>query len=352
MCRIYLLTDLNGSLHAQAECYEPYVLTRPPLEAHEVALDSDIGAELQEIAEALGTEFENFVASIGELGVDLLDMGINMGEQALSSPDDHVKHVAAPHTATRQHLAPTLPMLPLVPVMPENAKPQKEDLVRTPSGTQTVTLANIGEAQKKCTPSGTETATLPSSLNVGFAVISQGFDSGSGLGYLYIAGTDFPLSDEGLADMMDFMDHFVSSRNAAKGFSITYDLRMLRMPSMSMVTAVAEWGNQPERQEKWERLNTVCKVVVSSGLRYSLCQGVLTSFFFVCPPVCRTFLLTDPDEPEEHAVVFEPPSDESAKFQASDEAKEEQDEAEEEELKINEKTQPREVPLTLYEERT
>merc|ERR1719323_572152 len=106
--------------------------------------------------------------------------------------------------------------------------------------------------------------------------------------------------------MMDFMDAFVDSENAACGFSITYDLRALHAPSLSMVTRVAEWGGDPVRQEKWERLNHTCKVVVSSGIKYTLCKTMLSTFFFLCPPVCRTFLLTDPDEAEETAVVFMP----------------------------------------------
>merc|ERR1719321_2055044 len=105
---------------------------------------------------------------------------------------------------------------------------------------------------------------------------------------------------------MAFMDSFVDSANAQNGFSITYDMRQLSVPSMSMVMRVAEWGNEPERQAKWSKLNKACKVVISSGLRFSICKGVLKSFFYVCPPVCRTFLLTDPDEPEATATVFEP----------------------------------------------
>mmetsp|Transcript_164060 Transcript_164060/g.526089 ORF Transcript_164060/g.526089 Transcript_164060/m.526089 type:complete len:214 (-) Transcript_164060:401-1042(-) len=107
--------------------------------------------------------------------------------------------------------------------------------------------------------------------------------------------------------MMDFMDAFVDSSNAARGFAITYDLRALRSPSINMVMRVAEWGGHPEREAKWKELNRACKVVVNAGLRFTMCRGVLTTFFFVCPPIVRTYLLTDPDQPEEEAVVFEAP---------------------------------------------
>lgn len=147
---------------------------------------------------------------------------------------------------------------------------------------------------------------LPDWITVGFADVGQGFDEAKGIGFLKIIGRDGELSDEGLFQMMDFMDAFVFSERAAKGFSITYDMRALRTPSMALVTRVAEWGGEPTRQKMWERLNVACKVVVNAGVRYTLCKGVLCTFFYICPPVCRTFLLTDPDQDEDAATVFEP----------------------------------------------
>lgn len=73
---------------------------------------------------------------------------------------------------------------------------------------------------------------------------------------------------EGLNEMMDFMDAFTLSEKAQQGaqrvrnlselglkqclggFSITYDVRNMRSPSMQMVTAVAEWGAAPVRQKR------------------------------------------------------------------------------------------------------
>lgn len=144
-------------------------------------------------------------------------------------------------------------------------------------------------------------------ISVGFCEVHQGFDEESGLGYLKILGRNGDITDSGLTEMMAFMDKFVfNSPNAAKGFSMTYDLRSLTTPSMKVVTRVAEWGAEPERQETWQRFNVACKVVVSEGLRYSLAKGVLCTFFYMCPPVCRTYLLWDPDQPDDTATVFEP----------------------------------------------
>lgn len=91
-------------------------------------------------------------------------------------------------------------------------------------------------------------SSLPEKINVGFALVSQGYDGKEG--YLKIQGLEGDLSMDGLNEMMDFMDAFTLSSNAQEGFSITYDVRMMRSPSMQMVTTVAEWGAAPVRQKR------------------------------------------------------------------------------------------------------
>jgi len=147
-------------------------------------------------------------------------------------------------------------------------------------------------------------SSLPEKINVGFALVSQGYDGKEG--YLKIQGLEGDLSMDGLNEMMDFMDAFTLSSNAQEGFSITYDVRMMRSPSMQMVTTVAEWGAAPVRQKRWERLNHSCKIIITAGLRFTLAKGVLTTFFLMCPPVTRTYLMWDPDQPLETAALFEP----------------------------------------------
>lgn len=144
------------------------------------------------------------------------------------------------------------------------------------------------------------------SLTTSFAIISQGFNRETQQGYLKIMGLDAPMTEDGIEAIMGFMDDFINCPNAQQGYSITYDLRKLSIPSMNMVMRVADWGKEPKRQAKWTKLNTSCKIVVNSGFRFSICKGVIKSFFYMCPPVCRTFLLTDPDESEATAVTFEP----------------------------------------------
>eukprot|EP00440_Ansanella_granifera_P059598 gb/GFBE01064594.1/.p1 GENE.gb/GFBE01064594.1/~~gb/GFBE01064594.1/.p1 ORF type:complete len:402 (+),score=60.72 gb/GFBE01064594.1/:1-1206(+) len=145
---------------------------------------------------------------------------------------------------------------------------------------------------------------LPDVICVGFAEVHQGFDGKEA--YLKIFGVDGDVSEDGLAQMMDFMDAFTLSEKAQTGFSIMYDLRSLRAASMNLVTRIAEWGAEPSRQKRWETLNHSCKVVISAGLKYTLAKGILTTFFLICPPVCRTYLMTEPDQPLDLATVFEP----------------------------------------------
>lgn len=164
-------------------------------------------------------------------------------------------------------------------------------------------------------------SSCPAFLEVDFCTLSQGFDKTTNMGYLNVVGNATPMLDENLAKVMDFMDVFVNSPNAEKGFSITYDLRKLGTPSMSQIMRVADWGKNSVRQDKWLKLNLACKVVVTAGIRFSMTTAVLKSFFYMCPPVCRTTIVTDPDEPEENGIVFLPPSDAIEKRSAADETR-------------------------------
>jgi hypothetical protein len=154
-----------------------------------------------------------------------------------------------------------------------------------------------------------QASSCPESLEVDFCTLTQGFDEAKKMGYLIVVGNSKPMLDVNLAKVMDFMDAFVNSRNAQQGFSITYDLRKLGIPSMSQIMRVADWGKNSVRQDKWMKLNIACKIVVTAGIRFTMTTAVLKSFFYICPPVCRTVVLTSPDEPEENGTVFLPPSD-------------------------------------------
>lgn len=167
-------------------------------------------------------------------------------------------------------------------------------------------------------------------LELIFAFVKCGFDAAKGSGYLSIKGLAAGgghVDEDGLKQIMDFMDAFVNSAEAQQGFSITYDLRELKIPSVSEIMRVAEWGNEPNRQDKWLKLNTSCRVVVAPGFKFSMCKAVLKSFFFICPPVCTTYLLSDPDEPEDKAAAFHPRENFGAEQNHSEDCADEDPEA-------------------------
>lgn len=148
---------------------------------------------------------------------------------------------------------------------------------------------------------------LAPTCDVKFCLLRQRLNERTGLGELVIIARSSPITEDGLTTMMAFMDGFLETDSAKNGFSITWDMRALRRPSIDVIRRVAEWGKQPKRQEAWARLNKVCKVVVPSGFVFTLAKGILATFFFACPPVCDTYLITDPEQPEEEGAYFSPP---------------------------------------------
>merc|ERR1712007_267607 len=104
---------------------------------------------------------------------------------------------------------------------------------------------------------------LPASMDFNLVKVQQGFDpTCQPPGYLHICVQDKPLNLPDLHNLMDFMDAFVDSEIGGQTFSVMYDLRELGWPSKTMISHVADWGRHPDREEKWNRLNTQCKVVM------------------------------------------------------------------------------------------
>ena len=123
---------------------------------------------------------------------------------------------------------------------------------------------------------------------------------------------------------LDFVwDWEATSRIQYENFQIS---RVHGTSSKRSVIGPLIWG--------WERLNHSCKIIITAGLRFTLAKGVLTTFFLMCPgkhsrgepwmpydtmhamdvgmrflrcpPVTRTYLMWDPDQPLETAALFEP----------------------------------------------
>ncbi|CAJ1423721.1 unnamed protein product [Effrenium voratum] len=132
---------------------------------------------------------------------------------------------------------------------------------------------------------------LPEPLPLGFVTLRPRLGD-AGLAELVLQAADHPFTDDGVTKMTDYIDDFLKYDLVKKGFSIVYDLRSLRVPSLSLVKQLADWGRDPERQQTFQRMNKICKVVVSEGWRFGVAKRILSAFFAMCPPVCDTFLLT------------------------------------------------------------
>jgi len=115
-----------------------------------------------------------------------------------------------------------------------------------------------------------------------------------------------PVLEESLVQLLDFLDAFMATKFSKEGFSICYDIRQMRRPKVDIVRRIAAWGREPAREQAWKTHNKACKVVVTPGLMFTLCKTMLKAFFKACPPVVRTYLLTDPDQPEQGSVYFDP----------------------------------------------
>jgi len=146
----------------------------------------------------------------------------------------------------------------------------------------------------------------PAELDIGCAVLTSGFHEDLKLGWIKLVANGTPVEPESTKELQAFMDVFIDSDYGRAGFEIIYDIRNLRVPGVSSMMMMAEWGSDPVRQDKWEKLNKICKVVAPGGMLFSLFKSALTSWFYLCPPVCETYLMTDPDDLES-ASIFTPP---------------------------------------------
>jgi len=149
-------------------------------------------------------------------------------------------------------------------------------------------------------------ATLPDTVDFGFAVVNQRFSKGTGLSFVEIIAQDEELGWEKMVEMLQFMDAFVDSENGKHHFSLFLDLRRLRLPPVSMVLYIAEWGHCTERIQKWYSCNCGCKILIQSGLRYWLVRWMLMPIFATVPPPCKVQICTEINQPEGDTIIFDP----------------------------------------------
>merc|ERR1712060_203818 len=160
---------------------------------------------------------------------------------------------------------------------------------------------NSDEILSTASRDGAETELEPlATLDVGFLFLTQA------AGELNVQARDKFQTEQGLQEALSFIDEFSNHPAAQDGFLAHFDLRQLRVPLMSMVLCIAEWGNEPARRAQWLQLNHTCEIVVDDGLNLTIATTIMSKFFQTCPPVCRTYLLTYPDQPKVNALYFDP----------------------------------------------
>jgi len=125
---------------------------------------------------------------------------------------------------------------------------------------------------------------------------------------LRITAYDAPLTDEGLSKLFDFAESVLVAEEASPGFIICCDLRRLRVPKMSMVSACSKWSNDPVRRKAFQSRCLGGKICVPSGLKFRLAKAALTVFFQQCPLSGPACLVTSLDGSDGPMVTFGPTS--------------------------------------------
>lgn len=123
-----------------------------------------------------------------------------------------------------------------------------------------------------------------------------------------VVAKDAPPHEEGIVKLMAFINEVLFSKEAARGFGLTYDLRHLKHPSVNMLLTIARWAAEPERQHVFKTRCVASSTCVPAGWRFVATRAAMSAFFMVTPPTCKTYLLTDFDREKAEVQIFEPPA--------------------------------------------
>lgn len=122
-----------------------------------------------------------------------------------------------------------------------------------------------------------------------------------------VATNDGPVDQESLSKLLDFLWDILSSERAASGLRLTYDLRRIRVPKMTVVVAIAQWGSEPSRQSMFQERVVACSICVSAGFKFTVAKAAMKAFFRVCPPTCKTLVVTNLEGEGGDVAVFDMP---------------------------------------------
>lgn len=118
---------------------------------------------------------------------------------------------------------------------------------------------------------------------------------------------DRDIEQEDLRKLLDFVSTVLFSEQAANGFGIVYDWRLLKNPSVSGLVAIARWAAEPERKELFEQRCIACTTCVPPGWKFYATRAAMSAFFAVQPPTCKTLLTTSFEDENATSAVFLPP---------------------------------------------
>jgi len=123
-----------------------------------------------------------------------------------------------------------------------------------------------------------------------------------------ITARDVDIQRTGVDQLLIFLEKVLNSDNASDGFGLTYDFRLLKKPAIALLLAIATWSAAPGRRELFVKRCIFCQVCVPSGWKFAAAKAIMSAFFQIAAPTCKTYLTTDFDAIGDTGVCFEPPS--------------------------------------------
>mmetsp|Transcript_94381 Transcript_94381/g.250697 ORF Transcript_94381/g.250697 Transcript_94381/m.250697 type:complete len:306 (-) Transcript_94381:156-1073(-) len=124
---------------------------------------------------------------------------------------------------------------------------------------------------------------------------------------LRITARDVPIKQQRVLQLLQFIGNVLVSEDAASGFGITYDFRLLKSPSVSGLLSIARWASESSRKRLFLERCASCTACVPPGWKFSATQAAMSAFFAITPPTCRTYLTTDFDLASATVATFDPP---------------------------------------------
>lgn len=110
----------------------------------------------------------------------------------------------------------------------------------------------------------------------------------------HIEQADADSTEDGLLQLLEFLDSTLRLPEVRTGFMLTYDVRQLHHVAPTDVwNMVMQWSCEPNRRQIWSERCLVARIVVGSGISNAMWRISLSSMFFWTPPTVVTYLVED-----------------------------------------------------------